>query len=149
LPEGDGRRSQVFTSASTAFAGGPRGPFAEFLSILGRKDQESMAVNLSTAKGTASFNSRQDRDLFDILHVIQALDAKGAEAILQARPKLRSERERAVDGVDSGRRPPNPKEDAQERGRALARTRAAEAMAELRGDPQKALAMVKTIPVRR
>jgi beta-lactamase regulating signal transducer with metallopeptidase domain len=182
LPDDDGRRSQVFAAASAAFAGRPRGAFAEFLSrhyqavprpaaeaalqavlnsILDRRDDTPTAANISTSKGTASFSSRQDRELFDIMHVVKALDPKRADEILQKRPELRAAVERFPLGMDSMRGDQSeiiaisvrdgasrdPKADAEQQGLALASSRAAEAVQAARKDPQRALALAKTIPI--
>jgi len=179
LPEDDGRRAQVFSAASAAFAVRPRGPFAEFLSkhwqavsrpvaeaalqavlnsILDKKEEGSNTTNLSTAKGMVSFRTQQDRQLFDLIHVMRELDSKRAASLLEARPELRAAVDRFPTGMASmggdnismsvmqGDKP-----DQQAQGReqlqALARSRAAEALSVMKEDPQKALSLVRGIPV--
>ena len=184
----DPRRVEIFGAATTAFIGRPNGPFGEFLSrrwqeaprpmaesalravinaILDRKEEFLMSTNISTAKGTVSFKNRQDRELFEIMHVLRALDPKRADELLETRPQLRSAVERfplgtSSMGIDQGgdedegrgqvmmtfmQGPKlDPQEEAQLQVRALARSRAAEALSVLKQNPQRALALVRGIP---
>ena len=183
LPAEDPRRVQVFGDATTAFVGRTYGPFADFLSrhwqeaprpvaeaalkavlnsILDKKDDSFMQTNISSAKGTVTLNSRQDIELFNVMHVLRALDPKRADELIETRADLRSAVERFPQGIASmsggeneslsiatvhGSTRPSQRESAEERLRAIAESRAAEAQAELKQDPQRALSLVRGIPV--
>jgi hypothetical protein len=184
LPEDDPRRIRVFAEATSAYIGRPNGPFADFVSrhwkevprpmaesavkalvnaILDRKDDSFMSSNIATAKGTVALNSRQDIELFNVMHVLRAFDSKRADELLESRAELWAALERFPMGMESMRSGDqdnisqstfsgskdrrDPKAEAQQRLRSLAESRAAETMAVMKEDPQKAVSMVKMIPV--
>ena len=184
LPADDPQRVEVFSAATTAYATRPNGPFPDLVSrhwqevprpiaeaalkallngILDRKDDSVMKSNISTAKGAVSFGSRQNRELFEILHVVRALDPKRADELIESRAELKSAVERFPLGMRSmvseessdvsmsvmqgSKGGVEPRDEAREQLNAIARSRVAEAMSVLRQDPQKALSLVRGIPV--
>jgi len=118
LPADDSRRVAVFSSAMSAFTlhpldaeDHPQRGFPDLLarhwqeiprsmaalsldaivnSILDRKDDGPLTETIATAKGSLNFSSRKDVELFGIINVIQALDPKRTEEILEKRPDLRA-----------------------------------------------------------
>ncbi len=183
LPEDDARRVQVFSAATSAYTARPRGPMGEFLSrhwrevprpmaesamqamlnaIFSKKEESDAATTtMSTAKGNVGFSSPQDRELFDILHVVQAIDPKRANEILETRHDLRAAVGRFPEGTASmrsgendsmsmsvtrGGGKPDPQQQARQQMEGIARSRAAEAMEVARQDPQTALSLVRAIP---
>jgi hypothetical protein len=184
LAEDDPRRVQVFAAATQGYIARPRGQFGDFLSrhwqavprpmaeaalqallnaVLARKDEETETSTLSTAKGAVSFSSSQDRELFNIMHVVKAIEPKRAAELLETRAELRGGVERFPLGMQSMRSgdsdsmsmsvsqgaPRDSGAVGRERMEAVARARVAEALVMLKEDPQKALAMVRGIPVPR
>ena len=182
LPTDDPRRSTLFSSAMAAYAAHPRGNFPDLLvkvwreipgslaqaavttlvnGILDRKeDSSNMAASLSSAKGTASFNSQKDYELFNLIHILRNFDPKRADEILEKRPDLKAALDQFPEGTASmqeegkngglntsiNRGNANPQLDAQQRLRALAESQAAKAIAALKEDPDRALSLAKMIP---
>ncbi|MBI1790007.1 MAG: hypothetical protein HYR60_20950 [Acidobacteria bacterium] len=182
LSPDDARRVQLFGSATSAYAGRPYGPFGDFLarhwqdvppqmandavralvnSILDRTDDQPMFKTLSTSKGSVSLGSQQDAELFNLLHIVRAFEAKRADEILEKRPELKAALERFPKGAESMRGGADDnmstsvtsgqKASAEQRARmqldALASSRSAEAQAAMKEDPRKALEIAKTIPL--
>ncbi len=130
--------------------------------ILDRKEDDSHFIaSISSIKGTANFSSRKDYDLFNLMSVLQTCDPKRAAEILETRPDLKAALQQFPEGTESmrsgengdihsstssGGGKANPQQDAGQRLQALARNRAAEALAALKEDPDKALSIAKTIP---
>ena len=186
LPADDPRRSTLFSSAMLAYAAHPRGSFPDLLvkvwreipgslaqsavntlvnAILDRKDENSnMSANYSSAKGTASFSSQKDVDLFNLMHILRTFDPKRADEILETRPDLKAAIAQFPEGTASmqdegkdGKSTSNtsmysysgqadPQRGARQRLEALARSIASQALAALKEDPDKALSLAKTIP---
>jgi len=182
LPSDDPRRNTLFSSAMAAYSAHPRGNFPDLLmkvwreipqslaqsavttlvnGILGRKDDDSRYIaSISSAKGTATFSSRKDYDLFNLMNILRSVDPKRADEILETHPDLKAALKQFPEGTESmrdgdkgginssmssgGRA--NPQQDAEERLRGLAPNRAAQALDALKEDPDKALSIAKTIP---
>lgn len=184
LPEGDPSKNQLFAAATTAYSTRPSGPFTQFVSeywqqvpqplaeaavtaILNavldtkKKDDESFTQTLSTGKGSVSFTSRQNAELFNVLHVVRAVNPKKADELLETRMELREAVTRFPQGRESmksdsdggisqstttgsGR---DPQQESQMRLQALANTRMQEALNTMKDGPDKALAIVKQIPL--
>jgi len=130
--------------------------------ILDRKDDEPHFIaSISSVKGTANFSSRKDYDLFNLMSILRNVDPRRADEILETHPDLRAALKQFPDGTESMRDSgqgginsstssggrANPQQDAEQRLRALARNRGDQALDALKEDPDKALAMAKTIPV--
>ena len=58
--------------------------------ILDRKDDDPLTQTVATEKGAFKFNSRKDVELFEIINVVQGLDPKRAQELLEKRPDLRA-----------------------------------------------------------
>ncbi|MDQ6699697.1 MAG: hypothetical protein M3Z36_05890 [Acidobacteriota bacterium] len=188
LAPDDGRRITVFASAMAAYALRPGSGFSDLVgrhwkdipqsmaesavramveNILSRKDEGYTVQTMSSEKGSVDFSTQQDVELFDIMHVVQAIDPKRAERILEDRPALRAALEKFPEGraslgdhvnssSTSGSGKPDPAISRKQMLQGLASSRAAAAMKQLgdeagaaagKGDPLKAVALAKTIPV--
>ena len=118
LPEDDPRRIALFSSAMSAYTlhsqdegGNFQRGFADLLArhwqeiprsmadlsltaiinnILDRKDDDPLTQTVATEKGAFKFNSRKDVELFEIINVVQGLDPKRAQELLEKRPDLRA-----------------------------------------------------------
>lgn len=66
--------------------------------ILDRSDEETFASTISSQKGSASFQSRKDMELFDVMHILQKVDPKRAEEVLGKRPDLKAMLDRFPEG---------------------------------------------------
>ena len=183
LSADDPRRTILFGSAMSAYTLKPSTQFHLMLSrywqeiprpmaqtalqailnaILDRKDDGSYeAQSTSTAKGTVTFNTRQDAELFDVMHLVRTIDPKRAGEILEARPELRAALElypqgrRSMDDgsgrsvgimASGGGKRPSPELEAKIRLQALTASRVAAAMNAIQEDPDKALELVRAIP---
>ncbi len=177
LPPGDYRCGALFATAVSTFRTTPQTEFGDIISrhwrklppqavdsavkamvdwVLERKDKEGeFNATLSSEKGTANFASRQDYDLFNLVHILQPFDPKRAEDLLMRRPALRAMIERFPEGrasmgdslsssISSGR---GSTDQAGLQLEGLANSRAEVALAALREDPQKALDAVASIPL--
>ena len=120
LPPGDPRRTFLFASAQAAFNLRPNPEFGELLAdraadlppqtaaaavsgfvkfILDSKNEPVtmsdgtvayMTRTYATAKGTASFNTLQEADLFDVMWLVERFDPKRAEEIFTQYPNLKA-----------------------------------------------------------
>ena len=178
LPPGDYRCGSLFAAAVSAFRTQPQTEFGDIISshwrklppqavdsavkamvdwVRERKDIEGeFNATLSNEKGTANFASRQDYDLFNLVHVLRQFDPKRTEDLLMRRPALRAMIERFPEGrasmgnnlsgsMNSGNRSADNQARTQLEG--LANNRAEAARAALKEDPQKALDAVASIPL--
>lgn len=185
LPEDDARKTQIFSSATTAYAARPADAFLTFVSahwqqvpqplaeaaagailnaIEARRkngDKESYTQTLLSSKGSVSFTSQENADLFNILHVIRAINPKKADELLESRIELREAISKFPQGresmkagdhdgisqnVSQGGSQRDPREDAQMRLRSYSDVRMIEAL-QLVNEPEKALAIIKQIPL--
>lgn len=110
LPKGDFRRAMVFGNAMTAYPARPALEFGEFLAgdwdqipsrtaeaalrqvvdtVMAMKD-DGLTESLGGAKGAVVLGSRQEVELFDLMHILLRLDPKKAEEILVRKPGLRA-----------------------------------------------------------
>ncbi len=125
LPADDPRRNTLFSSAMAAYAADPRGDFPDLLmnvwreipqslvqsavttlvnGILDRKDDNShFSASISGVKGTVSFSSRKDYELFNLMHVLRSCDPKRADEILDSRPDLKAALRQFPEGTASMR----------------------------------------------
>ncbi len=112
LPEDDGRRVPLFASATSAYNLRPQETFTTFLNecwagvpkqmaeaaldsllrqVLAQKtDGTYGARGYATAKATVTFSSEQEAQLFDVMHIVRAINPKRADEILETRPGLRA-----------------------------------------------------------
>ena len=103
----------MFSAATTAYATRPTGPFVNFVSTYAQQvpqalaeaalsailnameaerkkdNKEAYTQTLSSSKGSVSFTSQESADLFNVLHVIRAINPKKADELLESRPELR------------------------------------------------------------
>ena len=183
LPAEDPRLVVLFGNAMAAFPGRPGDEFAELVAlhrhsvppqtassavqmivshVLDQKVDEDtvQTTTLSSAKGSVHFSSKEEFELFRVMHVLQELVPKKAEEILERRPELQAAVERfpggvqslkdeAGSGLHSGtyRGNPDPQGEARRRLHALALTRAAEARTHLPDEPDEALSKAEHVPV--
>ncbi|HSB17508.1 MAG TPA: hypothetical protein VLE22_23870 [Bryobacteraceae bacterium] len=184
LPADDPRRTTLFGSAMSAFGVRPHRSFVVFLrecwgdvpkqmaesalngflrEILDRKSAEEHSqtgVSFATAKGTVSFDSREDSELFDVMHIVRAINPKRAEELLETRPGLRAWLEQYPKGTESLRaegwfwtftvmgddKQAADRMKQQGRAQALTETIASSALNAVREDPDKAISLAQTIP---
>jgi hypothetical protein len=112
LPPGDNQFAAVFTSALSAYNVKPDREFHDLLTryrkdlpagmaqaalsrilstVLARKDGEPYnAQTFSSSKGTATFTSREESELFDIAPLVREIDPKRYDDLLAAHAELRS-----------------------------------------------------------
>lgn len=182
LPGDDPRRSTVFGSAMAAFANRPNPGFTSLLTqhwrdvppamaqsaagslvnwILDRKDPGFLAQTWSGSRGSVTFHSRQETELFDVMAVLTAVDPKRAGEILERYPDLRAALVRFPQGTQSlaGRdgsvssritgsdQKISPDAEAGQRVKGMAQSRADAALAAISQDPRRALGIAKTIPL--
>jgi hypothetical protein len=180
LPPEDNRRRSIFAYAMSAYALRPNRDFADFLArrwkelpqsmvqtalgsvienILNDKSDEFLSVTFSSEKGTANLHSRQDAALFDLMHVVRAIDPKRANEILESHQELASVLEKFPEGSlgmgdnlnrsgTSGTGRPDPGLQQQMALEGMANTIAEQASSALqKKDLTKAIDLAKTIPV--
>jgi hypothetical protein len=183
-PEGDPLRMQLFAAATTAYNLRPTGQYPRLVAqhwrqvpqpmaesavsailnaLLDKKknDDESFLKTISGEKGSVTFSSRENAELFNLLHVIRAINPTKAEELLESRLELKNAVTRFPDGEDSlkgtgdsglsssttsGNR--NPEVGGQMQLQALSNTRYSEAMTALKSDPDRALALIRDIPLK-
>ncbi len=112
LPDGDSRRMTLFGSATSAYILRPTERFLIFLTncwtgvpkqmaeaameavlrtVLDQKDDGNYgARGYATAKGVVTFTSQQEAQLFEMMHIVRAINPKRAEEILETRQGLRA-----------------------------------------------------------
>jgi hypothetical protein len=112
LPPGDERFAAVFSGALNAYTLKPSNSFGHLVmkyrkelppgmlqaavsrmlsNLLSSKDDKPYApLTLSSSKGTATFSTREDSDLFDIMPLVREVDPQKYEDILSTRAELRS-----------------------------------------------------------
>jgi hypothetical protein len=111
LPKGDARREAVFGAALAAYGLRPAEPFSEFVSkhwkdlpqtmaeasvsaivshILSYKSDESLVETISASKGSITLRTRQDVELFNVMHLLREFDSKRADEILETHPELKA-----------------------------------------------------------
>ncbi len=184
LPEHDPRLESLFSAGMTAFSAKPDRVFVELLAalakklpeptvhqaakaavswIVSREDKESHSAQISTPKGSVSFDSRKGVELFNVMHLLSAADPKRAEELLQSRPALRAALERFPEGMhsmtgdkdndslsfnfSSSSGEMDPQERAKRAVAALSESRKQAALQVLEKDAQKALDLVASIPL--
>jgi hypothetical protein len=119
LPKQDLRRPQVFGAAFAAYALRPAEPFSQFIEahwkelprstaeaavgaivthILSYKSDEYLLQTIATEKGVITLRSRQDVELFDIMHVLRVFDKKRYEEVLETHPELKAALARFPEG---------------------------------------------------
>ena len=183
LPEDDPRRIALFASAMSAYTlhsqdegGNFQRGFADLLArhwqeiprsmadlsltaiinnILDRKDDDPLTQTVATEKGAFKFNSRKDVELFEIINVVQGLDPKRAQELLEKRPDLRAAFELFPGGSTSINNSSTSSTSdnvsfarlQEMRQRAQAESLAAQAMAESEKDPRKALEIAGAIEI--
>lgn len=186
LPEGDPRRTTLFGSAMAIYASHPHRSFVVLLrecwsgvskqmaesalnsflrETLERKDHDEQehsqtGVSFATAKGTVSFDSREDSELFDVMHIVRAINPKRAEELLETRPGLRAWLEQYPKGTESltaegpfwafttvgGDKQAVDRMKQYGRTQALTETIASSALNAVKEDPDKAISLAQTIP---
>ena len=182
LPQEDPRRLQIFGRASTAFNGRNARDFGQMISshaktlpqsvvetavstlvssILGRTNDPTTTATISSAKGSVAFASRKEFELFDVMHVLRAVDPKRAAELLEKYPDLRAAVDKFPEGthsmreseessnlstsVNSGSSQRNPDAEARMVRRAADEARYAEAQRAASSDPDKAVNIAKEI----
>ncbi len=132
--------------------------------ILSLEDSSNTIVTLSGPRGSASFDTNKDYQLFDIIQVLREYDPKRAATLLEARPALQETVNRFPEGRQAltagdpenlsinmrttGKgESHNPNDAARMRLDALASTRSSEIVALGRKDLQTAISRVPEIPV--
>lgn len=109
LPKGEFRRAMVFGNAMTAYPARPALEFGAFLAgdwdqipartaeaalrqvvdtVMAMKD-DGLTESLGGAKGAVVLGSRQEVELFDLMHILLKLDPKKADEIRAQKPGLR------------------------------------------------------------
>jgi hypothetical protein len=121
LPPEDVRRPAIFAYAFSAYTLRPSADFGGFLvkhwkeirkttaeaavgqmvtTILNGKD-EGLNESFSAEKGSLTLHGRQNVELFDLMHVVRAIDPKRADEILDRRPELKAALARFPNGRES------------------------------------------------
>ena len=183
VPEGDPLKIELFSSALAAYTVRPIGPFSDFvaknwryvppqmaesavnvminaLSEKKKNDDESFSQTLSTSKGSVSFSSRENAELFNLMHIIRAVNPKKADELLENRLELRDAIARFPEGklsmfadgnenmnssTSSGSKSGSSGPSAEMQLQAMSSAKAQQAMAALKENPDKALALVREI----
>jgi hypothetical protein len=184
LPADDARRQALFGSAHAAFNLRPDGAFALLLAshwkdvspsmakgalasylnfVLDRKEQDGKGyetITYATARGTASFQTPQERELFDVMWLVREIEPKRAEEILQKYPTLKATLEVYPKGTRSMRaegpfytystraseKTMQTQSSAEQfRMRAMMQARSEEVVQEAMKDPDKGIEMVRSI----
>ena len=122
LPKDDPRRDAVFGMALATYRLRPAEAFSKFLSehwkdlqraaaeaavsavvshILSYPGDEALVESVSAANGALTLHTRQEVELFDILHLLREFDPKRADQILETHPELKAAIARFPDGRDS------------------------------------------------
>jgi hypothetical protein len=190
LPPGDNQFAAVFTSALSAYTVKPDRSFVSLVTrfrkdlpaglaeaalsrilnaILSPKDdQPYQAQTFSSSKGTATFSTLEDSQLFDIAPLVREIDPKCYEDLLATHPELRSamqlfpgggpsvydDRGITIYTVGSNSKASDPAAEKRDvdamnsrmKMAALINTRAEAALAAAAKDPDKALDLVAEIP---
>lgn len=191
LPPGDPRRTFLFASAQAVFGLRPARDFGDLLAdhaadlppqtaaaavsgyvkfILDSKNEpvttETGAIayqtrTYATAKGTASFNTSQEADLFDVMWLVERFDPKRAEELLAQYPNLKASLAAYPKGTKSmqtegllytystlsSTNDMDAQRFAQQfRMRAIVESRKFEVLQAAVKDPDKAIELVKSIP---
>jgi hypothetical protein len=185
LPADDPRRTTLFGSAMSAYGARPQRSFVVLLrergldvpkqmaeaalnsflrEILDRKSEEDQnsqtGVSFATAKGTVSFDSREDSELFDVMYIVRAINPKRAEELLEPRPGLRAWLEQYPKGTASltaegwfwtfatmgGDKQAADRMKQYGRAQALTETIASSALNAVQENPDKAISLAQTIP---
>ena len=181
LPPEDPGRVVLFGNAMAAYPGRPDQGFAWLLArhwrdlprgmvqsslqmivrrILDYDDKHVMTQSLSSAKGSVHFGSRQDIELFDLIHILRGIAPKSAEEILEGRHELRAAVEKFPEGAASMKNEegsgihtssyvgtPDPRGEGRRRLAAMAKSRAMAASSDLPDNPDQALSAVEEIPL--
>jgi hypothetical protein len=120
-----------------------------------------MTVTYATAKGTASFNTSQESDLFDVMWLVERFDPKRAEDLLAQYPNLKAALAAYPKGTKSmqtegpmytysttsRQNDLDSQRFAQQfRMRAIVESRKFEALEAALKDPDKAIELVKSVP---
>jgi hypothetical protein len=121
LPPEDVRRPAIFAYALSAYTLRPSEEFGEFLvkhwkeipkttaeaavgqmvsTVLSAKD-EGWNETLSAEKGSLTLHGRRNVELFDLMHVLEAIDPKRAAEILDRNPELKAAIARFPQGRES------------------------------------------------
>jgi hypothetical protein len=186
LAPDDPRRPRVWGWAMSAYTAKPDAGFSDMLGrywkelarstaetsmrtvLNGILDQKSdfmgaqyTPLAIVTSKGAVTLPSRQDRDLFEIMHMVKEIDPRRAEDILATRPQLKSALERFPMGTrsmsketesiysfsgSSKSKDGGAQMAASINATALTQTRASAVLAALQKDPDKAFALLPGVP---
>jgi hypothetical protein len=185
-PEGDPLKMQLFSAATTAYNLRPKGEYPRLVAqhwrsvpqpmaenalsailnaILDKNDKnkdknENYVKTISSAKGAITLSSRENAELFNLLHVIRAINPKKAEELVESRLELKSALERFPEGEESMRTDggmnisttsggaPNASAAADMQLQSLSNARYSEAMSLLSKDPDRAIALIREIPLK-
>ena len=183
VPEGDPLKMQLFSAATTAYNLRPKGEYPRLVAQHWRSVPQTMAENavsailnaildkkkdndenylktISSAKGAITLSSRENAELFNLLHVIRAINPKKADELLESRLELKSALERFPEGEESMRADgslststtsggkPNASVAADMQLQSLSNSRYSEAMSLLSKDPDRAIALIREIPLK-
>ena len=189
LPANDPRRSAVFGYALSAYALRPHAEFGDFLvkhwkeiprstaeaaiasmveTVLNARD-DGIVETIASEKGPLTLKGKANVELFDLMHIVRAIDPKRAEEILESRPDLKAALDRFPNGRESmGQRfgwslgyPSDPAQQQQAAAEAAANSSVAQIMKQLEAietkddasaevkhrDLLKSLDLAKSIPV--
>jgi hypothetical protein len=119
LPKQDPRRPQIFGTAFAVYALRPAPPFTDFIvkhwkelpkssaeaaveaivsCALSFKSDEYLLETIGSTKGTLALHTRQDVELFDIMHLLRSFDKKRAEEVLGSHSDLKAALDRFPEG---------------------------------------------------
>jgi len=119
LPKQDPRRLQIFGTAFAVYALRPAPPFTDFIVehwkdlpkssaeaaveaivsyALSFKSDEYLLETIGSSKGALTLRTRQDVELFNIMHLLRSFDKKRAEEILASHSELKAALDRFPDG---------------------------------------------------
>jgi hypothetical protein len=122
LPKGDPRRDAVFGMALSTYRLRPAEPFSTFVQrhwqelprvaaeaavsaivsqILTYKSDDVLIESIAASNGSITLRTRQDVELFDILHLLREFDPKRADEIEDSHPELKAALARFPSGRDS------------------------------------------------
>jgi hypothetical protein len=191
LPEGDSQLAALFSSALSAYSVKPDRAFTHLLAshykrlpvgmpqaalsrilatvVSGKEDRPYEPQTLSSSKGTATFTTREDAELFDVAPMVREIEPKQYEDLIATHSELRSALQLFPGGGPSiaddrgitiytvgsgGGKVSDPAEEKRAleelnnrtKMTALVNTRAEAVMAALAKDPDEALDLVAQIP---
>lgn len=177
MPAEDPRRLSLFASATSAYSAKQDNAFGRMLvacwddlpsgmaqsaldtfvkQIAGAKEENDFtSTTMSGPKGAVHFDRKSDAELFNVMYLVSRMNPKKAKEILESRPALKAALDKFPEGpksievqntmVQSSSKPAENSGELQLD--ALAKSRAAAAIAALSKDPEKALSLASEIPV--